>query len=305
MLALLAEGASTSTLARKMRHSEGTVRVYLHRLYKAIGVRNRTEAVLWQLKRGAHPPGADLPVAAKPDGIADESFGGVALREGLHPALGIMESFLGPYGRIWQAAMRLKGAAIDPGSLARREQARLLWRALLQGDFACGKRLHDERGQQLPASASAAEGMLLALLLQIGGYSRAADQVMSRLLRKSAAGQAVSVREAQLLRAVRGAMQESAGESLASLQRLASQGSGAAVLRQIAMVALFHVSRALKDAGRARAAADALWAEAEAARSQLEAMGIRPLPRSPAMPRSGQAGLQPRMQEAKAVETAR
>ncbi len=52
LLALLAEGGSTRALARKMHHSEGTVRVYLHRLYRAIGVRNRTEAVLWHLNRG-------------------------------------------------------------------------------------------------------------------------------------------------------------------------------------------------------------------------------------------------------------
>ena len=36
MLELLAEGASARVVARKMHYSEGTIRVYLHNLYKTI-----------------------------------------------------------------------------------------------------------------------------------------------------------------------------------------------------------------------------------------------------------------------------
>jgi DNA-binding CsgD family transcriptional regulator len=279
LLELLAEGGSTRVLARKLGHSEGTVRVYLHRLYKTIGVKNRTEAVLWHLHRGraAKPaPAPEVPQAS----LADESFGDVALREGLLGALGIMESFIGPYGRVWQAGSRLKGGAVDAQVLARRTAARGLWRALLQGDFAYGKRIHDEAAPRLLQGGASPEGVLLALLLQLGGYSRAADQVMSRLLRAKGSGQAVSGREAQLLRMVRGVLHGKPEECLPALQRLAAPGSAAVMPRQVSMAALFHLYRAAHEADRARAMGEAIWAEAEAARSQLEAMGIRPLARS-------------------------
>ena len=62
MLELLTEGASTRVISKKMGYSEGTVRVYLHNMYRKIGVKNRTEALLWQLE---HRRGAD-PAAAAP-----------------------------------------------------------------------------------------------------------------------------------------------------------------------------------------------------------------------------------------------
>lgn len=294
LLALLAEGGSTRSVARKMRHSEGTVRVYLHRLYKTIGVRNRTEAVLWYLKRGradAAPaagaaPGAALhaPVAT----LADESFGEAAMREGLLGALGIMESFLGPYGRIWSAGARLKGTAADSGMLARRDRARALWRALLAGDFAHGKRVHDERARE-PLREPGVEDLLLALLLQIGGYSRAADQ-LTPLLGRERAGQGISARELQLLRTVRDAVDRGSQDAVAALQRLAAPSASNATLRQTALAALFHVSRMRRDFDGARDAANALWGDAEAARSQLEAMGIRLMPRAATVARSRPGG---------------
>ena len=50
------------------------------------------------------------------------------------------------------------------------------------------------------------------------------------------------------------------------------------------MVGLFYAYRARRDLDRAAATANALWAEAEAARSELEAMGVRPLAREAAVP---------------------
>lgn len=301
LLALLAEGGSTRSVARKMRHSEGTVRVYLHRLYKTIGVRNRTEAVLWYLHRGrAASAAAAEPAAATPP-LADESFGEVALREGLLGALGIMESFLGPYGRIWQAGARLKDAAVDSGTLARRERARALWRALLAGDFAYAKRVHDNRAHE-QAQEPGVDDVLLALLLQIGGYSRAADRLTARLARGKP-GQGVSARELQLLRTVREAVDRGSADSAAALQRGGAQAAGIPTLRQLALAALFHVSRMRRDFDGARDAANALWGDAEAARSQLEAMGIRLLPRAATLSRSRQAGAAT-ASSAKTTETA-
>ena len=50
------------------------------------------------------------------------------------------------------------------------------------------------------------------------------------------------------------------------------------------MAALFQVYRVRRQLDAARQTADALWAEAETARQQLEAMGIRPLPRDVSLP---------------------
>lgn len=285
MLALLSQGASTRAVARKMSHSEGTVRVYLHRLYRAIGVRNRTEAVLWHLNRG-RAAAAPAPAAAAP--LGDESFGDAAVREGLLATLGIMESFVGPYGRMWQAAARLKGAAAEGQAPARRGPARLLWRALLDGDFAYGKEVDDLRMQE-PPKTPAIDDLLRALLLELGGYSRAADRLTSSLARATP-GQGVTAREMQLPRALRDVLHGKPGDALVSLQRMTTQPAGGATLRQMALAALFHVARMGKDQDAACSAASALWADAEAARAQLEAMGVRLVPRPAAAARSRLAG---------------
>jgi hypothetical protein len=233
---------------------------------------------------------------------AGETLLDAALREGLLVALGIMESFLGPYGRIWQVGARLKGAAVDSGTLARRDQARALWRALLAGDFAYGKRVHDERARE-PLGEPGVEDVLLALLLQIGGYSRAADQLSAHLGRGKAVP-GVSARELQLLRTVRDAVDRGSGDAVAALQRVATSSAGPSTLRPTALAALFHVSRMRGDSDGGRDAANALWGDAEAARSQLEAMGIRPLPRPATVSRSRQAGAAA-ASSAKTAETAR
>ena len=61
MLELLAQGASARVVARKLGYSEGTTRVYLHNLYRAIGVRNETEAVIWHLGRTRAPEAKAAP----------------------------------------------------------------------------------------------------------------------------------------------------------------------------------------------------------------------------------------------------
>lgn len=299
MLALLAQGASTRAVAGKMSHSEGTVRVYLHRLYRAIGVRNRTEAILWHLERGRAATASPAIVAGP---VVEESFGDVAVREGLLATLGIMESFLGPYGRMWQAAARLKGATAQGQEPARRRPARLLWRALLDGDFAFGKQMDDLRLQEAP-KAPAVDDLLLALLLELGGYSRAADRLAASLARAKP-GQALTAREMQLLRALRELLHRNSGDALASLQRMTTQPSSGAPLRQMALAALFHVGRTARDHDAACSAANALWRDAEAARSQLEAMGVRLVPRPAAAARVRHAG-SPEPMPSRKAETAR
>jgi DNA-binding CsgD family transcriptional regulator len=282
MLELLSQGASAQVIARKLGYSEGTMRVYLHNLYKVIGVRNKTEAVIWQLNRTRAQAGTAPPSPPSVPAVG-ESFGDMAVSEDLYTALGVMSSFLGPYGHMWEAGMRLKGGAIDEQVLARRAQSRLLWRALLKGDFAYGKLLHDdELGERLAYDAPS-DAVLLATLLLIGGYSSAAERLMGQLVQKRKGVPGVSPREATLMRSLHHALYTNDPSAMSSLYQLATE-SGMPIIKQVAMAALFHTYRARRDLDRARGTANAIWAEAESTRHQLEAMGVRPLGREATPP---------------------
>ena len=292
MLELLAEGASARVVARKLGYSEGTTRVYLHNLYKQIGVRNKTEAVIWYLNRSRAQethPSAHMPApAAGPQTAGSEvskamTLGDMALAEDLYTGLGVMGSFLGPYGHVWEAGLKLKGESIDEKMLAKRAQSRLLWRALLKGDFAYGKLLHDEGIAERLVQDSPSDALLVACLLLLGGYSSAYERLSAPLLirRKGAVG--VTAREAALLRAVGEALESESG--IPALHDIAAENGRSPIVKQVAMAALFHVYRIRRDGDRARATANAVWAEAESARQQLEAMGVRPLAREHSLPR--------------------
>lgn len=47
MLKLLSQGKSDREIAPKVKLTHGTTRLYLHRLYKKIGVHNRAGAAAW------------------------------------------------------------------------------------------------------------------------------------------------------------------------------------------------------------------------------------------------------------------
>jgi DNA-binding CsgD family transcriptional regulator len=287
MLELLAEGASTRQIAKKMGYSDGTVRVYLHNLYRKIGVRNRTEALLWHLEqvRSVEERAAASPPLRAPR--ADETFGDVALRDGLLHALGVMESFTGPYARVWEVGARLKGAPLDQGTLEARDESRALWRALLQGTFAYGKALQDEGQGERWAESAPSQALLLAGVLVLGGYSHAADHCIAQLAKPRKNVRPVAARELALVRSARAAIYSNDHDALTALHQLAADKSGNPAVKQLALVSLFHIYRNLKDAGRARETANVLWMEAEDARRQLEAMGVRPLSRVATLPRPG------------------
>jgi len=285
MLELLADGASTRTIAKKMGYSDGTVRVYLHNLYKKLGVKNRTEALLWQLDRTRGPaPAAQAPIRAP---RAYESFGEATLRDGLLGALGVMESFVGPYGRVWEVGVQLKGAALDAEALAARDDARLLWRALLQGAFSHAKSLHDEGQDAAWLDATTPHAVLVTSMLILGGYTHAADQCLNALS-KARKGARPAGRELAQLRALRDALYSNGPSGLNALHQAAVDKANPPA-RQLAMVLLYYANRARKNAEGACDAANALWADAEDARRQLEAMGVRPLGREAEMPRAGKA----------------
>ena len=268
ILELLSRGASSRELAEKLGYQEGTMRVYLHHLYRKLGVANKTEAVIWYMRRGQ----AAATPAAEPSLLAtDDIFGDMALREGLYAALGVMSVFIGPFSRVWEVGQRLAGTAPDVEAQQRQERCRIFWKALLAGDWAEGKRAYDSGLAETLLVTASTDAVLLAALLALGGYSSAAQRVVSGLSHKRRVG-SVSARETSMLKALIASLDgDEAG--LAELHGLSTEKAG---VRQVAMALLFHAYAIRKDAERARKTANAIWADAESAKQQLIAMGERP-----------------------------
>ena len=143
ILELLVTGASSKSIAAQLGYKDGTTRVYLHSLYKRIGVNNKTSAVTWYLASQA--PAAKKSLLSGSDAV--ETFGDRSVRLDLLSALGIMEVFLGPHGRMWDTMMRLQGDGVDSESAGDlRDRSRRLWNSLLGGDFAHSARYYDQEG---------------------------------------------------------------------------------------------------------------------------------------------------------------
>lgn len=286
MLEQLSRGVSNREIADSLGYREGTMRVYLHGLYRKLGVSNKTSAVIWYFDRlkldGDRTAASAAAVEELP---GEESFGDMALRTSPYEALGVMSLFLGAYGKVWEVANRLKGAPADVKIARRRRQSRLLWEALLKGDFAVGKRLHDDDAFARLLGDSPPDCVLLACLLLLGGYTSAADRVITQLNRARKGRLGLTPGEYTLLKALRDLQGNNSGNSLACLYQLAVQKTAKPVFRQVAMVALYWAYQSCKDQARARDTANALWAEADAARSQLQAMGERPLSREVVVPK--------------------
>lgn len=279
MLELLARGASIREMAGKLGYGEGTMRVYLHNLYRKIGVSNKTRAAIWFLGRHAPAQGSAKAPAAVP-GLgppAGETFGDMAIRTDLLASLGVMRIYLGAHGRLWEIANRLKGVVADPALELRRQQSRLLWEALLRGDFVHGKRLYDEGNAERLVADSPSDGVVLAAMLLIGGYTAAAAGLLRILERHRRTGHRVTEREFAFLQTLRSALEPDANVAIARLHRQTTENTAFPVLKHLAMTALFYTNLLRRDRDRARATADALLAEAESVRQQLQAMGERPL----------------------------
>jgi DNA-binding CsgD family transcriptional regulator len=280
MLVELAKGGSSKAIAKKLGYRPGTTRVYLHDLYRKIGVPNKTSAVIWYFDRikAKNPPPEPDPAPAAELAL-EESPGDLAMRTDLFTALGAMSTLLGAYGRIWQVATRLKGGRIDKAVLERRAKSRQLWEALLRGDFAHGKRFFDAGGAGALLVDSPPDAGLLAMLLLLGGYSNAADRMVTELGRKRRTPNGIAIKEHDLLIAVRSVVNKGEREAHARITRL-SGDTTAPQAKQLALIALHHLYKADGERVAATRAADALWAEAEASLQQLQAMGERPFHRA-------------------------
>ena len=251
LLELLGRGLSNEDIARKLGYSHGSIRVYLHKLYKKVGVEGKTAAALWYLEASAS--------SAAPVPAADESVGDMALRTNLLTALGAMSLFIGPYGKLWHVAARLKSSTPQPGGYENRQRCRPLWEALLKGDFAQGKRATDPR--------SPVESLLVLLLLRLGHFTKQAGKLSATLLKRKSIGPG----EVDLLDAV----QEAAP---GRIEKIAAKFDSFAPSRHVVLATLFHVYKASGDPQKAGRTAETLWAEAEVSRQHLKAMGEPAVP---------------------------
>ena len=286
LLELLIKGASGRVIAERLGYKEGTTRVYLHSLYKRIGVNNKTSAATWYL---------DMMAANDPDAVREaaehsyrvHSFGEMALKQGLLESLGIMGVFLGPYGRMWEVGHTLKGDKPSIGKVADeqlRGVARELWQSLLIGNFVAAKRQFDAGILPKLFVASPSDAVVLTAALILGGFSTSAKRALGGLPARRAGSLGVTVDELRALNAASDAVEKSSDSAVNALHGLAESSRSKPVLRHVLLVTLFHLYRQRGDVDRSAATANALWVEAESVRQQLEASGDRTLPAKASLP---------------------
>ena len=288
MLELLAQGGSSKSMALNMGFKEGTMRVYMHHLYRKLGVNSKTRAVAWYLANASRDTDGSEDDNAQTRGPAgEETFGDMALRTSLLAALGVMSMFFGAFGRMWEVATRLKGDALDVETEKIRRTSRQLWEALLAGDFAHAKRLYDRGVTSKLFIDSPSDCLLVAMMLLIGGYSNAANQVIAQLKRREKGRLGISGDEYKMIRALRDALDPQSSDAdtaLASLYHMATANGSQPILKHVAMTALFYVYLERKELEYAAGTANAICAEAEGVRQHLQAMGEKPLYKDAALP---------------------
>jgi DNA-binding CsgD family transcriptional regulator len=289
LLELLVTGASSKSIADQMGLTDGTTRVYLHSLYKRIGVSNKTSAVTWYLETTRGQP-AQLVMPT----TTVETFGDRAVERDLHSALGMMEVFLGPYGRMWDMFVRLEGHQPLPANQREiRARARSLWEALLRGNFNESATFFDREGMARLFIESQSDAVVLSASLLLGGYTVRANKALASLKLKRGGSIGITVDEKAALTAIGDVVNESAVDSgLAALHHLAHRSLRRPVFRHLLMVALFHLYKGRNEVLMARDVGNAIWVEADAARTHLESTGDTTFPsdaRIPEPPRVSKA----------------
>jgi DNA-binding CsgD family transcriptional regulator len=286
MLELLLKGASGRTIAERLGYKEGTTRVYLHSLYKRIGVNNKTSAVTWYLDAiAANEPTSELNEAAPTTRIG--SFGEMALRRGLLESLGFMGVFVGPYGRMWEVAGKLKDArSLRPTSADQqlRALARSLWEALLAGNFVEGKRQFDHGVLPKLFVASPSDAVVLTMMLILGGYTSSAKKAIASLPPRKSGSLGVTADELRGLLAASDAVEKSSDSAVSAIHQLIDSAHARPVYRHVMLTALFHLYRTRLDSSRAVATADVIWSEAESAQKHLAGAGDKALPPEVTLP---------------------
>ncbi len=277
MLELLSKGGTSKIIAESLGYTDGTARVYLHNMYKHLGVRNKTGAVAWYLER-----------IAKRDRLAEggwtegptsaTSFGDFAVKTDLNACLGVMSIFIGPHSKQWEVAQPLNKAdqAIEPEQQERiRARSRRLWNAHLKGEFAEAKREFDAGHLSKIFVESITDALMVAMMLQLGGFTGSAKKAANLISSRQGAGIGISRDERAVLAAIADAVERRSEQAVAALSQLAAKNAAKPVFRQLVSVALFHIYKMHGDSAHACECANSIWVDAENARKHLQSIGVK------------------------------
>ena len=279
MLELLIKGASSKTIAQSLGYKDGTTRVYLHSLYKRIGVHTKTSAVTWYLAKKGEI-GAAHGISREKLPAKSESFGDFAVQTDLLASLGVLAIFVGPHSKMWEIANRLKDGNAPGGPLeieSMRAKSRHLWNSMLRGDFAQAKREFDSGLFSKLFIESTTDAVVLASMLLLGGYSASGKKALAAMPARKGASIGITRDERAALVAISDAVDNQNASAIAVLHQFAADGVSKPVFRQLVVVTLFHIYKMRGDLDRARVFADTLWADAEVVRHQLRALGEKTL----------------------------
>lgn len=275
MLELLAKGASSKSIAQSLGYKDGTARVYLHALYKRIGVNNKTSAVTWYLTKVRNSTGVSGD-SHQPTKVRADSFGDFAVKTDLLTSFGVMAIFIGPHSKMWEVANRLnsRDAEADPFELERiRARSRRLWDSFLRGDFAAAKREYDAGLFPKLFVESTIDAVVLSSMLLLGGYTASAKKAVASMPPKKGPRIGITLDEKVALVAISDAVDSNIESAFAALHQLQTSNGSKPVFRQLVIVTLFHLYKMRGDLDRARIFANFIWADAEAIRYHLQALG--------------------------------
>jgi DNA-binding CsgD family transcriptional regulator len=287
LLELLSKGFTSQKIADETGYEAGTIRVYLHKLYRQLDVLNRTQAVTWWLDFTGQTITKASAASTNQAMLKHLSYGERAVIDGLDKPLGFFEMYLGPYSRAWELANMLEGndEGVAPPKCA--SIVRKLWNAFLAGDFEYAKSTYDKGYLQRIFLESPSDAALLTAMLIVGGYSSRANRSLSSLsIAKKGEGGLLEI-EHQTMTAIWSAAETAKPAAFAALhEHLASSaGKLSMVFRHMILASLFHLYRSHGDSVRASAIADCLLQDAEKLRQQLSAMGdwpqVNALPKAP------------------------
>ncbi|MCA2998450.1 MAG: hypothetical protein ING75_07585 [Rhodocyclaceae bacterium] len=240
MLELLSRGTRGREVAASLGYKEGTARVYLHAMYKRIGVNNKTAAATWYSdRRDGRTQRETIP-------IVPATMAAFALQHGLHQALGATSVFLGPHSLGETAAPTKPTLVGQPQNAKMMQKTRELWNSFVAGRFEVGKSAFDQ-AIMAQLFVSEPEGViLLAAHLASGGYSVSAQLARKEIRLKRSAKICASDLEIEALTAMSAAAD---GKKRGACDRLVEIGDAARKkrnghLEQLVLVALFHLYRA-------------------------------------------------------------
>jgi DNA-binding CsgD family transcriptional regulator len=284
LLELLSQGLTSQKIADETGYEPGTIRVYLHKLYRQLDVLNRTQAVTWWLDFTGQTT-SKASASTSQATLKHLRYGERAIIDGLDKPLGFFEAYLGPYSRAWELANLLEGEGVEQPKYA--SIVRKLWNAFIAGDFEYAKRTYDKGYLQRIFLASPSDAALLTTMLIVGGYSSRASRALSSLsIAKKGEGGLLEI-ERETITAIWSAAETAKPAAFAALHdHLGSSGGKLSmVFRHMISVSLFHLYCSHGDSARASAIADCLFQEAEKQRQQLNAMGdwpqVKMLPAAP------------------------